>query len=736
MSKQRTNLSLHKAIHHKAYLLEDTDNLSFCETLLENDKYLYHVKNKDELFLFDMNTKEIIEKFDNAEKVNIEKYSAEELIISGVYPSPNTIIKLPVTLKTLVLEGAGYMAELMSKNEKSSRLWNEILYELQLSNFNTTVDERIERDEICRILYNTELQDLKLDSPIFSVLSQITELDLNWLLLDRIYLTERELKLLSGLKGLERLTLSYIYNDSVLKRKLPPNLNYLRIYGNTIENLSDINLKGLPLETLELDGNTIKNLYGISKLKNLLHLNLDNNLIRYFDLNDLPKNVETLSFDVNMIGNDFFEGTNNGVINNKITHLILSNNNLKINPWLIYRITKTFPKLENIDLSGNETEGIPYDLLINSEEESSMAKIARWLDLQDSKYTESYSDLKFLFNYYNKTNTIIIKWKHDSLPTKNILADIQYHFNRYFESMPEFKRYKDGIYCDIVHDEISLIIREDANSIYLEFYTSNHRILNDYFYKYFQEINNFIKLSTHHSILPVAIFSENCGIYEKFFKFVFHIDKKILDNFILVPNAGELMALIKTQRKGFLEENNNKTGHHYKKIKNIAFIILKGKEAFPYIIDENNVISNIEKENAEQKSKKAFELSLREGNDKKNYVESLTNPYLGSDCMEEAVLFVKGNVKEKVKYPMDIIFNSRYFSVVNDKLCRKTSAITMSKEYVMEPKTGMKITGKEGQQLECGKKITITFDENDKMLLDNIVFSEKHKKKEDKDEVK
>lgn len=721
MSKQRTNLSLHKTIYHKAYLLEEANNDSLVDRLIEANKHSYPSVNKEELVLFDMDTKEIIEKFNNIEKVNLDKHSPENLILSGFNSSLNTIIKIPASVVVLSLDGGSYMDELMSKTEKSSKVWDEYIYEGQLNLYNKTLEDRIEREKINRTYNSTLIKNLKLESSIFMFLSQISELQLTVLGITKIYLSESDLNLLSELKQLEQLELNYIYNDSILK--LPPNLKILSIYGSTIENLSDINLKGLPLEQLSLFGNAIKNLNGVTKIKNLTTLVLNDNLIRYVDLNELPKNIEVLFLDRNILENDFFEGKNSRVKNKKITHLKLSNNNLIINPWLIYRMTEMFPMLEYIDLSGNNTDSVPDYILVNDEEYSSMVSIKFWLNTQDYKHTGSYLDMKATFNYYDSLNSIIIKWQHQSLPTKLILSDIQFRFSSFFESIPEFKLYREGIYCNIIHDNISLVIREEANNIYLEFYTSNGRILNDYFYKYFQEINNIVELNTHHPILPVASFSENCGIYEKFFKFVFHIDKKILDNFILLPNAGEPMALIKTQKKGLLEDNNNKAGNHYQKIKNIAFIFIKSRESFPYIIDENNAIRNIEKNTAKLVSIKAFELSLRDGEDKNNYINILTNPFLGIDCMEEAVVFVK----DDVRYPTNILFNPRYFYVDSNKLFRKTSAITMNKEYIVEPILDEKIITKAGQEEKSGKRITIRFDEKNAMFLENIAFSEPFK---------
>ena len=68
------------------------------------------------------------------------------------------------------------------------------------------------------------------------------------------------------------------------------------------------------------------------------------------------------------------------------------------------------------------------------------------------------------FNYYGKTNTIILNWRHKLLPSKIILSDIQDQFKQYIGEMPKFKMFREGLYCDIEHDKISLIVREDIGA--------------------------------------------------------------------------------------------------------------------------------------------------------------------------------------------------------------------------------------------------------------------------------
>lgn len=673
MNLIRTNLSVHKTINHNAYLLKHNNNISLNDILLEVDKYEYPASKKDEFILFDIDTNEIIEKFENVKSLNIDKYSPRSLVLSAVIVIENINIKLPTSLQVLTIDGEGYIAELMSKTEDSSILWDKILYELQLTQFNTTLDERIESEKIIRKMYNFDLPDLKLESTILPFLSNIMKLNITVLGISNVYLTDKELDLISNLKYLETLELIYIINNSILK--LPPKLKYLKLYGSLVEDLSEINLKGLNLETLELEGNAIKNIDGISKLKNLEVLNLAHNLIHYFDLNELPKNVVNLNLGRNIIQNDFFEGTNNRIVNKKIIHLNLSNNWLIVNPWLIYRITEIFPKLEYIDLSGNEADGLPEKFLVNDENNSCLEKIKFWKKTQDYKYTELYSDLKSSFNYYNNANSIEIRWEHDSLPTKLILADIQYRYNQFFSEMgPKFKLFREGIYCDISHKTISIIIREEGNSICLEFNSSDNRVLNDYFYKHFEEINKLVTLNTHHLILPVANFSQKSGIYEKFFKFLFKIDKQIKGKDILIASEIVPKLLVKFDKISKKPQ--------YIEISTVVFVIVTGKDAFPFVIDENFSVCNIEEKHIKFKDYEYFNIPLRKSEDKKSYIDSLTNKYLGKFCFKEGVLYADRDSTQVIS----IFWNPFYFTIGENNDLIIDPKITINDQKFTRPK--------------------------------------------------
>ncbi|WP_281239959.1 hypothetical protein [Flavobacterium praedii] len=681
------NLSLHNIKWHKAYLVQQDEEISLVESALDLEMHEYSIENKDEIILFDLDNKVIIEKFEKIESVRLDNHLPISLSFKGFDPNVNSKFTIPKSVENLYIDGGDYMSKMMSKSDESLKIWNDFVYNTQTWKFITTLEERfkIEADQRSCI---KNIKSLNLNSPIQHLLAEIAELNISELSLRWIYISETEFDLIHKFKNVQSLDLAYIYNDELSRVKFPPNLTFLRIYGLTIESLTDINVEDLKLESLDLEGNTIIDLSTISKLPNTLEdLNLKMNHIKEFTIADLPENLEYLFLDDNLIGNTLFEGINKDVTNTTIKYLSLSNNVLKVNNWLLQRITETFPMLEYIELSGNEICDIPEELLLNDEENSSIDKINYWMELQDYQHPKLYSELKDSFNYYDKTNSIILKWKHKLLPSKIILSDIQAQFNNYLGEMKTFDLFREGLYCDIDHDKISLVIREETepeNSIILELYAANREAFNTYYYKYCSEINRLVKLNTHHHILPVASFAEKCEIYEKFFKFVFHIEKQIKNNFILQPNQGEDLLLV---------NNKNDRNDLYKELKDVAFIIVTGKSAYSYVIDDKFVISNVDFKCA--KFKYFYNLTLRTSEEKQDYVNSITNKYLGYNSFEEAIVFAGGDITQKIT----VYFNPNYFYEKSNNIFCKNKKIEINEQLLVAPESGsnlLNVTFKEG----------------------------------------
>lgn len=680
MEKKQKNLSLHNSKSHKIYLVEEDqdqdEEFSLVENALDIEMHEYPIENKDELFLFDLDKNEIVEIFKTFENVNLCKYKPEKLTIKDFYLNIHSKLKIPKSVEKLYIDGGDYLSVIMSKNKDSLKLWDKILYCTQTWKFISTLGERLKIESDLRT-YMKEIERQNFNSPIYSLLNEIASSKVSELAIRWVYLSAKEFDLIHKFKHIYYLDLSYIYNDNLSKVELPPTLTSLKIYGSTIESLSEINLTGLKLETLDLEGNTIKDLSSISKLPNTVEdLNLKMNHIKEFSIADLPEKLKYFTLDQNQIDNTLFESINKGVINTTITCLSIANNLLKVNNWLLQRITETFPMLEYIDLTGNETSGVPKELLINSKESSSMAKINFWLETEDYKHQGNYLLLKDSFNNYGGDKNIKIKWRHDSLPTKLIMSDIQQQFTTYLGKMPKFSLFEEGLYCDIVHDEFSLLIigeTEKENSITMELYAGNRKIFNTYYYKYFSEIDRLVKLNTHHYILPIEGFTDKSMMNENFFKFVFHIDKKIRSNDILKSNKGEPILLV---------NNNNDREDLYKEIARIAFIIITGKSACCYVIDDKYLISNIDLKYA--KYKYLYNLTLRTSEEKQDYVNSITNKYLGNNCFEEAVIFAGQDVSQKIT----IYYNPNYFYENSNNVFCKTTKIAMNEQLIVAPEIG------------------------------------------------
>lgn len=685
MTKERSNLSLHKSIFHKSFQVKQDEDISLVDSALDLEKHEFPIENKEDIILFDIDEQEIVRKFKNVEEISLSEYQVESLCIKGVYLFSASSFKIPGTTICLDIQGGDYMPVLMSKGKDSSDLWMKIVYELQCSRFITSINQRVESESKIRLLYNNDLRNLKIETPVSDLIrtiskSNITTLDLGW-----IYLTDNNLIDLSNCKKLKSLGLSYIYNDNFFV--FPQNLESLTIYGSFIEKLSQINLENLEIEELYLEGNSINDLSDMIRLPSSIEtLDLSHNLIHFFDIKDLPASLEYLFLDKNRIENSLFEGVNKRVVNTTVKYLSLHNNLLTVNSWLLNRISETFPMLEFLELSANITEGVPESLLVNDEENSCIDNVKFYLETQDYNHKIIFEEIKHQINYYNDNHKIRIKWKHESLPVKVILSDIQYVFNNYLQKMPLILL-SDGLYCDITHNEISMLIRakyEEENSITFDLHANNCITFNSYFYKYFEEINRLICLNTHHYILPTTKFSDGCDVFNLFYKRVFKFDKEIRGNSVILPNDGSPLVLIRNLKKDYLDKFEEKRERFYKEIKNIAFIIITGKNAFPFTLNHDFTVGNIEEKNNKYKETEYYDMSLRTAEEKQIYTDCISNEYLGEYCFQEGVIFADNDSTQKIK----IYYNPVYFYINEDDITCLNPQITLSNLNLGSPKVG------------------------------------------------
>ena len=689
-------LSLHKSKFHNAFLVDQEPGTSLVESALDLNLHLFEVENKDELILFDLDKDKIVEKFPSIDKVNIRDYSPETLIFKGIYSDEANLVSIPKSVKQFHFEGGDYMPNLLSRTKETSVFWDKLFYLFQTGLFNQTLKKRLEFESEIRSIYQIELKSLPLESPITNLLSQIIHSNIIELTLGWAYLSDSDMRRFVDFKKLESLSLIYTFNDNILN--LPPNLLALKIYGSTIESLSQINFTSLHLKSLDLEGNTIKNLSGISKLPNSIEeFDLSYNHISYFELYTLPEKLEIISLGNNRIGNAFFEGANLKTIKKNITELYLSNNDFIVNSWLLNRILETFPNLEYLELSGNKTDGVPEEFLTNDENDSCLDKIKFYLKPQINSVPSYYEEIKNTINRYDNVHSIGLKWQHDSLPEKVIISDVQYQFKRYLGAMPKFIIFNDGIYCDIEHDEVSVVIRTDnetKKSIVLKLYASNPSNFKSYYYAYFHKIFQLIQLNTHHSILPIGSFSDQCGIYQKFYWQIYQYDTMHKRNAILRINKEESYLLVKSVKKGYL----NSIGEFYKNIKEVAFVVITNKNALIYTINSDLCIGNVERNispNSKKNKREPYNLSIRSSEEKTNYINAITNPYLGENRLCKGEIFANNEVSQKIT----IYYNPVYFSTSQDNIKCHYQQTKMDLNTICEP-------------IIAGKKLIITIENN------------------------
>jgi hypothetical protein len=674
MLTKRTNLSLHKSTFHKAYFVNYFEDMNLIDRIHDLSLREYPIEDSEIFILFDIEEDETISKHKNIEDVSLIEYPVEQLNFHEIFPNLLASINFPSTTICLRI-GSGYgLTFLWYKDRRLDQLWMKIRNEIEIFNFlkNPTAEENYCLESSLRSIYNIELRELEIGSQINKLIDNIAESNVNELEISHIYLKDEDLKKLSKLGKITELRLSYNFNDNIFW--LPINLKRLKIYGSTIQKLSQINFKKLKIIDLSLEANCINDLSDIGALpKSIKYINLNFNSICQFRIKELPFNLETLWLGNNLLDNSFFEGVNKDVENKSVKHLSLSSNHFKINNWLLKRIIKTFPMLEYLELEGNIAEGIDDSILINDDETSCVESIRVYLANEEHKNDGNFGDFESSFNYYGNNNKVIIKWKHESLPVDEILAGIDYVFKDYLKEMSELICFRDGLFCDFPHNETSMLIRgntEGENSVEFNLYALNNVTFEKYFYRYFIEINRIISLNTHHYILPIINFSEGCNDFYSFYEKVYNLNEVLNKMPILYVNDDSLQLLVRKLTKIPLAQLREKTNGYnkihsnsYKEIKNIAFVIDADPYVYPYCIDDNFSISNTEEKRKEYKDEEFFRINAN-SKERAMYSNCLKNKYLGKYSFQEGRLYLGDG---KTVGPT-IYFNSAYFKKVEDDI--------------------------------------------------------------------
>ncbi|MFZ3563184.1 hypothetical protein [Tenacibaculum finnmarkense] len=229
--------------------------------------------------------------------------------------------------------------------------------------------------------------------------------------------------------------------------------------------------------------------------------------------------------------------------------------------------------------------------------------------------------------------------------------------------MPSFTKYVNGIYCFIEHDncEFLLYFEEETKEIIFKIQADTSAIVDLYFHKYFKEINMIISSNSHINILPSVSCSKSCDFLKDFCNKVFKIDYKIKSDIILKKETENIKLLINNRSVESVNDAGKFAGNKYQEIQNIAFILISGKSAYPFII-KDGIVTNALK--LAKNSEYYYYLTLRTALDKEVYIKSITNKYLTENTLVESSVFIDNNVKKK----LSCFVNPNYFKVKDNVL--------------------------------------------------------------------
>ena len=335
------HISIHKAEFHNSFYINSEENADLLEDILSVDTFILPLEDKGWFYLYDLENEKLLKKNTSVSEFKLDK-NIELLCLKGITVTDTINIDIPNTTNRLIFEGGDLMPSQLDRTKKGDDLWNEVINLINHLKFVNTVDDRLVIESELREIYRNKIPNNISDFGLSRLIekignSNITELTIGW-----TYFSDSDFKFLSELKQLKALSILYCYNDNL--KWFPKNLSTLKIYGSMIQNLYEIKLNLSGIITLDLEGNTLSNLEGLSKLPNTIkELNLSQNLIQYFDILDLPENIEVLDLSNNLIDNDFF---NQSSVNENLKVLSLSDKQIVITSSILHAILERFPKLK------------------------------------------------------------------------------------------------------------------------------------------------------------------------------------------------------------------------------------------------------------------------------------------------------------------------------------------------------------------------------------------------------
>ncbi|AJH14528.1 leucine-rich repeat domain-containing protein [Myroides profundi] len=623
------------------------DNTDYLDHLLESKFFEYNYP-LGQISLYDSDKTQVLLEHTTQEKINqyLKGKKLESLKITSLYPDQNLPYDID-SIDLLILHGNSLNTCALDKKHQFYSLANQIKNVLPLSNFIENINERIELENNLFKLYDKVLdfkQDFISDDLIEFIRNKnIKQLEIGW-----FFLSENDYNKIASL-DLEVFCLQYSFTKQI--KILPKQITDLVVLGNSIKSLNEIHYKKLKLSNIDFSGNSISDLIKLSDFNKILEtLALANNLITQVDFTNTNKSLNLLDLSVNQI-------TNEGLIIpepcNNITFLDLRYNKIKVNLDFLFKIDKYFPNLEYIDLTGNEfTNAFTKGVLGSMIDENQIQAIKDYLDLIEFNESLCFQDIEKQINNYNRHCYLKLEWTILNSSTQLLIKELQFYLDNYLKQLSEDERYffAEGVYINLYHKNISIVLNSTKDTITLEIYSSDLAMTKDYFYKYLELMHFVVFDVTHQYLLPTLQTSNNISDLADFFKKVYRIDAKLKQK----KTAGYLVELDnKTNRYTLLVNQTQDYNDTRVDIDRVMFAIVSSKSVIVYTLSDNNTISNYI---LDKKDKRLNSLTLRKADDKEKYKTTLLNPYLSHKPFQDIDAYVDGEIKKK----FNLIINPLY----------------------------------------------------------------------------
>jgi hypothetical protein len=631
---------------------DDLDDIE-SESLLFKMNYYVNADDQKKYYLYDVTNKTILSK---SEEVTLLKIPEDTLalILNDVSPKDFNQINIPKNTQAISFRGLAIMIRALSKTEKNKDTiqWLE-------GRIDSQPDQNVDKKNEDFFKHTKKIENIA-DYGISELLSKIQKSNIHILSIDHFYLSNSNFELLSENEKLKCLEISYFFNKNPIK-KLPKSLIKLSVKDGYLDAFSNIDLELPNLEQLDLSDNSLIKLDDLNNLKNLRTLNLYKNKIDNFPLKFLPKSLEELNLSYNRIDYYFFDQVN---VNENIKVLKLKNNGLVITFSILSILLKMFPNLESLELFSS-SEYFRSNRFLGLKSYSLDGNCLEHIkNLIQEPFSDKLKEEMLKNTDLNINEFIKLEFYYSSVPSNVLLQFLRKSFYSYFLVLPNYKEYSNGFSCCVdesTKSVVQIIVNNESNQLFFNIYSNDSNSVYRNFYKYIEDITSIINTLSHDDIFPEITTSESCLFLKEKYLGEMGLYDKVNKDLVLKFKDNNFEILINNLKIESRKREDKFVGKVYYSSKDIAFILITNKGAYPFVVKEN-ILTNTHKIIDHYCH---YFVSLTAY--KTTFKKSIGNSYLNSNIFFKSEIHINKDENQKV----ECYINKSHFEVQENVLVCK-----------------------------------------------------------------